>query len=351
MGGRRELGRRFVAPASPWRPRARSTAQSHTYADGPNDYTVTVTVTDKDGDSDSETFSVHVNNVAPTATLANNGPVNEGSPATVSFSNQFDPSVDRHDRRVPLRLRLHERCPADDLRGGRQLVLDDLHVRRQRQLHRVGPDLRQGRRLQHATRRPSWSNNVAPTATLANNGPVNEGSPATVSFSNQFDPSLDRHDGRFPLRLQLLERLPADDLHGSRHDHEHEHDLHVRRQRQLHGVGPDLRQGQRLQQLHDDRRGEQRRPDGDPGQQRPGERGEPGDGLLLEPVRSVVDRHDRRVPLRLRLHERCPADDLRGGRQLVLDDLHVRRQRQLHRVGPDLRQGRRLQRPTRRPSW
>ena len=68
------------------------TAQSHTYADGPNDYTITVMVTDKDGDSDSKTFSVHVNNVAPTATLANNGPVNEGSPATVSFSNQFDPS-------------------------------------------------------------------------------------------------------------------------------------------------------------------------------------------------------------------------------------------------------------------
>ena len=44
-------------------------AQSHTYADGPNDYTVTVKVTDKDGDSDSKTFSVHVNNVAPTATF------------------------------------------------------------------------------------------------------------------------------------------------------------------------------------------------------------------------------------------------------------------------------------------
>ena len=33
-----------------------------------------------------------VNNVAPTATLGNNGPVTEGSPVTVSFSGQSDPS-------------------------------------------------------------------------------------------------------------------------------------------------------------------------------------------------------------------------------------------------------------------
>ncbi len=37
-------------------------------------------------------FFVTVENVAPTADLGNNGPVPEGSSATVSFSNQFDPS-------------------------------------------------------------------------------------------------------------------------------------------------------------------------------------------------------------------------------------------------------------------
>lgn len=36
---------------------------------------------------------VVVSNVAPTATLSNGGPVNEGSPVTISFSNQFDPST------------------------------------------------------------------------------------------------------------------------------------------------------------------------------------------------------------------------------------------------------------------
>src|SRR5207237_7165683 len=40
-------------------------AQSHTYADGPNDYTVSVTVSDKDGASDTQTFSVPVNRLHP----------------------------------------------------------------------------------------------------------------------------------------------------------------------------------------------------------------------------------------------------------------------------------------------
>src|SRR5207253_2953989 len=35
---------------------------------------------------------VDVANVAPTATLGNSGPVNEGSAATVTFTNPFDPS-------------------------------------------------------------------------------------------------------------------------------------------------------------------------------------------------------------------------------------------------------------------
>ncbi len=59
--------------------------KSHTYDDN-GSYTVTVTVTDKDGDSDSASFTATVANVAPTASLANDGPTPEGSPATVSFS-------------------------------------------------------------------------------------------------------------------------------------------------------------------------------------------------------------------------------------------------------------------------
>ncbi len=39
------------------------------------------------------TSMVTVNNVAPTADLTNNGPVDEGSPVTISFINQYDPGT------------------------------------------------------------------------------------------------------------------------------------------------------------------------------------------------------------------------------------------------------------------
>src|SRR5204862_177473 len=55
-------------------------------------YTVRARILDKDNGFTSSTTDVHVTNVAPTADLTNDGPVGEGSPATVSFSNQLDPS-------------------------------------------------------------------------------------------------------------------------------------------------------------------------------------------------------------------------------------------------------------------
>jgi len=61
----------------------------------PNDngaYSATLTVTDKDGGTGTASQSITVTNVAPTASLANNGPINEGSSATITFSGQFDPS-------------------------------------------------------------------------------------------------------------------------------------------------------------------------------------------------------------------------------------------------------------------
>jgi Ca2+-binding RTX toxin-like protein len=45
-----------------------------------------------DGDYTDYTTTITINNVAPTATFAHNGPANEGSTATVSFKSQFDPS-------------------------------------------------------------------------------------------------------------------------------------------------------------------------------------------------------------------------------------------------------------------
>jgi PKD repeat protein len=64
---------------------------THVYEDE-GTYTVTVVVMDNNGGMDTDEFDVIVAPVAPTATLSNNGPVFEGSSATVSFSNEFDPS-------------------------------------------------------------------------------------------------------------------------------------------------------------------------------------------------------------------------------------------------------------------
>jgi PKD repeat protein len=55
-------------------------------------FEVVVTIADDDGGTDTQSFFVTVGNAAPTATLGNSGPVAEGSSATVSFTNQFDPN-------------------------------------------------------------------------------------------------------------------------------------------------------------------------------------------------------------------------------------------------------------------
>jgi thrombospondin type 3 repeat protein/Big-like domain-containing protein len=55
---------------------------------------VTVQASDGEHTNAIDTFSWSAANVAPTGTLGNNGPKDEGTAATISFSNQFDPSSD-----------------------------------------------------------------------------------------------------------------------------------------------------------------------------------------------------------------------------------------------------------------
>jgi YVTN family beta-propeller protein len=61
--------------------------------DGPSSAQVTLQVCDGPNSCTDSAATVNITNVAPTATFSNNGPVNEGSNVTVSFSNQFDPSA------------------------------------------------------------------------------------------------------------------------------------------------------------------------------------------------------------------------------------------------------------------
>src|SRR5205807_2401258 len=60
---------------------------------GPANLVVRGRIYDKDGGFTDYTTTVVINNVAPTANFSSSGTANEGGSATVSFSNQADPSL------------------------------------------------------------------------------------------------------------------------------------------------------------------------------------------------------------------------------------------------------------------
>ncbi|HEX3255750.1 MAG TPA: Ig-like domain-containing protein [Gaiellaceae bacterium] len=163
-------------------------ATQHKYGDN-GAFTATVKVTDDDGGYDSKNFSVTVANVPPSGSLGNNGPVNEGSSVTVSFSGVSDPST-----ADAASLRYAFDCNGGSLAGttyatasptnSKSCSFDD------------GPstptvtgviiDKDGGRRADATTVQVK---NVAPTATFSNDGPVNEGSSFHLTFSSPSDPS------------------------------------------------------------------------------------------------------------------------------------------------------------------
>jgi hypothetical protein len=69
-----------------------SFALSHSYVEN-GLYSIVVTIVRDGVDSATDSAVVTVNNVAPTATLMNDGPKGEGSLVTVSFTNQYDPGA------------------------------------------------------------------------------------------------------------------------------------------------------------------------------------------------------------------------------------------------------------------
>ena len=68
----------------------------HTYADGPNDYSVTVDLTDEDDTflDAANALSVHVNNVAPTIAISGAASVDEGSAYSLTLGTITDPGAD-----------------------------------------------------------------------------------------------------------------------------------------------------------------------------------------------------------------------------------------------------------------
>ncbi|MBN2476016.1 MAG: hypothetical protein JXB62_15500 [Pirellulales bacterium] len=68
-------------------------AAPHTYDDGPAELPIAVTVTGHPCGPQSDDTTITVANVAPTATLSNDGPVDEGGAAVVSVADQADASA------------------------------------------------------------------------------------------------------------------------------------------------------------------------------------------------------------------------------------------------------------------
>jgi len=150
--------------------------------------TVYARIFDKDGGFTDYQTVVTVNNVAPTAVIVNSGPANEGSPVTVSLSEPRDFSS------VDMAAGLHYSF-ATSIAGlatsyaaavdspSRSFTLDDNDAVT---IYARIFD-KDGGFAHHQT--VVTVTNVAPTATIGNSGPVNEGSPVTVSLTNAFDPS------------------------------------------------------------------------------------------------------------------------------------------------------------------
>jgi hypothetical protein len=130
----------------------------------------------------SDSAVVSVMNVAPTALLLNDGPKDEGSLVTASFSNQFDPGV------------LDSFTYSFDWNNdGSYEIMDQSsasasHTWDDNGIYTVKGMIKDndGGFTEYATMVSVI--NVVPMALLLNDGPKDEGSVVTVSFSGQYDP-------------------------------------------------------------------------------------------------------------------------------------------------------------------
>jgi len=167
-------------------------AQDHatcTFPDGPASPTVTGVVIDRDGGRTATSTTIEVRNVAPTADLSNDGPIDEGSSATISFSHAHDPSPADEAS-----LRYVFDCTGGDLSGAVYATASPVdHVSCAFDDGPASPVVT-GAVLDRDGGFSAYDavvhvRNVAPSATIANDGPITEGGSATISLTGATDPS------------------------------------------------------------------------------------------------------------------------------------------------------------------
>ncbi len=164
-----------------------STSAPFTFADN-GSYTVWGRIFDKDNGSTDYSTTVTVSNVAPTASISNNGPVGEGSSATVTLAGASDPSSAdttagfHYSFALTQGALLGTYAAAGTSTSAPFTFADN------------GSFTVWGRIFDKDNGSTDYSttvtvSNVAPTASIGNSGPINEGGSATVSLSSPSDPS------------------------------------------------------------------------------------------------------------------------------------------------------------------
>jgi hypothetical protein len=158
---------------------------THTYADGPNNYTISVDLTDEDGThTNTGSKAITVNDVPPTIIVTGNPTVNEGAAYSVNLGAITDPGQD-----TVTQWTVHW---GDGLTDNYTAGGNHTHV------YADGPNVygitvdltdEDGTHSNAGNPASVTVNNVAPTATFGYDGPRLEHRPITVRFTNPFDPS------------------------------------------------------------------------------------------------------------------------------------------------------------------
>jgi len=161
---------------------------SHVYDDN-GTYTVTVRVVDSADAAATDTTTATVTNAAPTASVGNSGPIDEGTSATIAFSDASDPSS--ADTNAGFHYAFA--CDGGDL-GAATYATAGVSASTSCPFPDSGTHAVRGRIVDKDDGFTEATTDVAvrnlpPTATLSNSGPAAEMSPVTISFSSASDPS------------------------------------------------------------------------------------------------------------------------------------------------------------------
>jgi hypothetical protein len=162
--------------------------KSHTYVDGPADHAVTVDLVDEDGTflDRANTFSVHVNNVAPSIAISGAASVSEGSAYSLTLGAVSDPGQDTVSSYV-----VHWGDGSSETyssNGVKSHTYADGPAD-----HAVKVDLvdEDGTFLDRANALSVHVNNVAPSIAISGAASVNEGSAYSLTLGAVSDPGQD----------------------------------------------------------------------------------------------------------------------------------------------------------------